>query len=130
MSGRRGFSLVEVMVALGVLAVGIGGVLAIFAAAAATHRRALDETVTAIIGNSVVAEQRAAFNRNRYGEPLAVSRAPVPGHDLYTCSVTPTVLEREPETGRTVHLYLEVAVHYQRRGRGRTALFRTILFRE
>ena len=130
MRDRRGFSLVEVMVAMGVLAVGIGGVLALFAIATANHRRALDETITAMIGNTVISEQRAAFNRNRYAEPVAVSKQPVPGYEMHTCSVTPTVLGREPETGRTVHLYLEVGVHYQRRGRERTVVFRTVLFRE
>lgn len=130
MRARRGFTLVEVMVALGVLAVGIGGVLAMFAAAASTHRRALNETITAIIADSVLAEQRARFNRNRWSEPMPLAKEPAAGYDLYSYSVHPTTLAREPETGRTVHLYLEIEVHYQRRGRGRSKVFRTVLFRE
>ena len=79
MRGRGGFTLVEILVALGVLTLGIGGVLAIFTAAAATHRQALDETVTSIIADSVIAEQRAAFNRSRYSEPLPLQDQPAPG---------------------------------------------------
>ncbi len=115
---------------MGVLVLGIGGVLAIFFAAADTHRRAVTETTVAIIANSVIAEQRAAFNRNRYGEPLPIREELVPGYELYSCSVLPTVLARDPETGRTTHLYLEVLVHYQHRGKKRATRHRTVLFRE
>jgi hypothetical protein len=118
------------MVALGVLVVGVAGILAIFAAAAATHRRALEETSAAIIADSVVAEQRAAFVRNKFGEPPAIKEEPVPGYELYSCSVTPTVLAREPSTGRTVHLYVEVGVHFMSRGKKRTIKYRTVFFRE
>jgi len=127
---RSGFSLIEVLVAMGVLVLGIGGVLAIFFAAADTHRRALTETTTAIIADSVIAEQRAAFNRNRYGEPLPIKEEPVPGYELYSCSVLPTAVGRDPQTGRTTHLYLEVVVHYQHRGQKRRAVYRTVFFRE
>jgi Tfp pilus assembly protein PilV len=128
---RRGFSLLEVVVAMGVLAMGIGGVMALFVAAAAAHQQAVTETTAAVIADSVIAEQRAAFDRNRYGAgPVEVREQPVPGYELYTVSVLPTVLAREPETGRVVHVYLEVTVHYQLRGAKRSVTYRTILFRE
>jgi prepilin-type N-terminal cleavage/methylation domain-containing protein len=127
---RRGFSLLEVVVAMGILALGIGGVMAIFVAATAAHRQALEETTAAIIADTVIAEQRAAFGRNRYSDPVEVKEQPVPGYDLYTVSVMPTVLEREPETSRPVQVYLEVTVHYQNRGVRRRTVYRTILFRE
>lgn len=130
MTGRRGFTLIEVMVALGVLVIGVTGILAIFAAAASTHRRALEETTAAIIAGSVIAEQRAAFVRNKFGEPVAIKEEPVPGYELYSCTVTPTILAREPATGRTVQLYLEVGVHFMSRGRKRTISYRTVFFRE
>ena len=139
----RGFTLMEVMVALGVLALGIGGVLAMFTGAAAIHRRALDETAAAIIAESAAAEFRAEFNadavraeasadvsRRKYQDPVAVEREPVPGFPLYSCSLRPTVLERERQTGRAVQVYLEVAVVWQRRGAPHEEVYRTILFRE
>lgn len=130
-ASRRGFSLLEVVVAMGVLALGIGGVMAIFVAAAAAHRQAVEETAVAIIADTVIAEQRAAFDRNRYVEgPVEVRERPVPGQELYAVSVMPTVLAREPETNRVVHVYLEVTVHYQHRGVRRSTVYRTILFRE
>ncbi len=130
MRAARGFSLIEVLVAMGVLVVGIVGVLALFAAAADAHRRALEETTAAIIADSVIAEQRAAFNRNRYGDPLLCEDMPVPGYELYTCSVRPTVLARDRELGRTTQLNMEVDVHFAHRGRRRTITYRTIFFRE
>ncbi len=127
---RRGFTLIEVLVALGILALGIGGVMAIFVAASATHRRALDETTAAIIAETVIAEQRAAFNRSHSDDPVPLDHAPVPGYELYRVSVRPVALARDPLLGRTVHMYLEVEVHYNSQGRPRSETYRTVLFRE
>ena len=129
--------------ALGVLTMGIGGVLAMFMGAAAAHRRSLDETAAAIIAESTMAELRAEFNadtvraeasadvgRRKYQDPVATEGEPVPGFPLYSCSVRPTVLERERQTGRAVQAYVEVAVIWQRRSKPREEVYRTILFRE
>ncbi|MHC4914766.1 MAG: type IV pilus modification PilV family protein [Planctomycetota bacterium] len=129
-AARRGFTLIEVLVALGILALGIGGAMAMFVAASATHRRALDDTAAAIIAETVIAEQRAAFNRSHSEDPVPLKRAAVPGYELYWVSVRPVVLARDPLLGRTVHMYLEVEVHFNQQGRDRSETYRTILFRE
>jgi uncharacterized protein (TIGR02598 family) len=62
--GKRGFSLAEVVVALGVITVGVIGVLAVFPTALQTGHSAQDETRAAQIGQSVfgslVAQARTA----------------------------------------------------------------------
>jgi prepilin-type N-terminal cleavage/methylation domain-containing protein len=127
---RAGFTLVEVLVALGVLAVGIGGVMALFAGAAGTHRRAVEETAAAIIADTVIAEQRALFSRRPGSEPAVQDRVPVPGYELYTVSLLPFVLARDEASGVAVQVYLEVRVHYMSRGRERTTSYRTVFYRQ
>ncbi len=119
------------MVALGIFALGIGGVLAMFMGAAATHRRALDETVAAIVAEGAMAEVRAGFCRNGFVEPvLSDGPEPAPGFPLFSYRTATTVLEREPSSGRAVQAYVEVTVIWQRQGNRREEVYRTILFRE
>ena len=119
------------MIALGVLALGIGGVLAIFMAAVATHRRALDDTTAAIVAEGAVAEARADFCNSGFYEPLPESQpVPAPGFPLFSCQLRSTVLERDPVQGRAVQVYVEAAVIWQRGGKKREDVYRTILFRE
>jgi len=106
-------------------------VLAMFMGAAATHRRALDETTAAIIAEGVIAEARAEFNRSRFSEPLPKSGLqPAPGFPMCNYEVNSAVLERDPATGRAVQVYVEVIVTWLRKGKQRQEVYRTILFRE
>jgi prepilin-type N-terminal cleavage/methylation domain-containing protein len=58
---ERGFTLVEVMIALGIMALGITAVIGVFTMATGAHRRAVDETSAAILAESAVAEVRGAL---------------------------------------------------------------------
>ena len=82
---RHSFSLLEVVIALGVIAVGIVGVLAVFPTALQTGHSAQDETRAAHIAQSVfgslVAGATSQFN--------AVPLPPTPSIDL-TASSSPT----------------------------------------
>lgn len=130
MSGRRrGFTLVEVMVAMGCLALGIGGVLAMFTAALSVHRHAVNETAAAIVADGAVAEARARFNRGGDEAALACRDAPAPGFPRFTVTVRPTVTARDPLSLRAVELYLEAEVAWQVRGARRTETYRTMLSR-
>ena len=51
-----GFSLLEVLVAMFILSIGAASVLALYAAAARTHRRSVDRTHAALIAERVFAE--------------------------------------------------------------------------
>jgi uncharacterized protein (TIGR02598 family) len=91
-SGRRArtrsFSLLEVVIALGVIAVGIVGILAVFPTALQTGHSAQDETRAAHIAQSVfgslVAQAPSQFNnvQIRLSDPLTLS----PSIDLTTTS--------------------------------------------
>jgi Tfp pilus assembly protein PilV len=130
MSGRRGgFTLVEVTVALGCLALGIGGVLAMFVAAVSVHRHAVNETAAAIVADSVAAEARARFNRGEDLDLLAPGEEPAPGFPRFTVMLRSTVTARDPSGGRAVELYVEIVVGRRVQGAKRTETYRTVLFR-
>lgn len=61
-TGRSGFSLMEVVIAVGVLAVAIPVIMAALVAGARGSRVATDETQAALITRSVMQELRAARN--------------------------------------------------------------------
>lgn len=70
-AGRRGFSLVEVALALGVTAFVIAGVLGLFPGAAAAARAGRDETVALLIAASAVAGFQAAAGPGSAGKMAA-----------------------------------------------------------
>jgi uncharacterized protein (TIGR02598 family) len=94
-SGRRArtrsFSLIEVVIALGVITVGIVGILAVFPTALQTGHSAQDETRAAHIAQSVfgslVAQAPSQFSNIQI--PLAGGATLSPGIDL-TASSSPT----------------------------------------
>ena len=87
----RSFSLLEVVIALGVITVGIVGILAVFPTALQTGHSAQDETRAAHIAQSVfgslVAQAPSQFNnvQIRLSDPLTLS----PSIDLTTTSSYP-----------------------------------------
>ena len=61
-SRDSGFTLIEVMVALGVLTIGIGSAIALFTAATASHRRAIDRDHAVSIAEHVFSNIEGALH--------------------------------------------------------------------
>jgi len=59
--GREAFTLIEVLLAIGILALGITAVLFLFSMGARSHRRAIDRTRAALLADTVVNDLRASF---------------------------------------------------------------------
>ncbi len=68
--GREGFTLLEVVIALGILTVGIGSALALFTAATAAHKRAVDRVHVASIAEQAFADIESALNLGAKPEDL------------------------------------------------------------
>jgi prepilin-type N-terminal cleavage/methylation domain-containing protein len=82
MTGPRtgGFTLTEVLVALLILSIGAASILALFAAAAATHRRAVERTSAALLAERVLAEARGSYFVDRDPEEIVAEvKARLPG---------------------------------------------------
>jgi len=121
--GPRGFTLVEVLAALGIAALAVMGVLAVFASAVRSYRRARDGMEAANIANSLAAEARAVFTIDRTLEP--VTGGHWPGKHRYTYDVTYVPLDKEGD-----EVLMHVRVHWKEGGEPVPLDFDTILLRK
>ena len=121
--GHRGFTMIELLVAIAILAMASGGVLAVFAAATRSHARAIDGTEAAIIATGLVAEARTEF-RERGGPPERQD-VKIPGKPRYS-------YDREcfPLDDSGDEVLLRIRVHWSRRGNETHLDFDTIIFRK
>lgn len=122
-AGARAFTLLEILIAVAILAFGMAGVLAVFAAAAGSHRRAVDEMEAAMVASGLAAEARARF-RGR-GELVPRIGIKVPGKPRYRCDVDYFPLDEEGD-----EVLMEIDVRWKERGRGAALVFHTILLRQ
>jgi prepilin-type N-terminal cleavage/methylation domain-containing protein len=128
----RGFTLVEVLVALAIMAFGISAAIGLFVLATATHKRALDQTTAALLAETLVSEARSevtlVFDASRL--PLAPGSAAArvlrqdgthPAYPGYRYDVYVTPVAGPPESA---DLYLvEVRVRWMSAGQARSADF-------
>ena len=56
---RSGFTLIEILLAIGILAIGITAVLFLFTMGARSHRRAVDRTRSSLLAETVINQIRA-----------------------------------------------------------------------
>ncbi|HUT35385.1 MAG TPA: prepilin-type N-terminal cleavage/methylation domain-containing protein [Planctomycetota bacterium] len=85
-----GFTIIEVLLAIGILAVSITAVLFLFAMGMRSHRRALDRTRAAMLAETVVSQVQADF-RPAY-PATAIANATHPDFPGFTYDVTFTPL--------------------------------------
>lgn len=98
---ERGFTLIEILVAIGILAVGITAVLFLFAMGARSHRRATLRTQAALLAEAVVNRLQAEFPEA--AEPENLVNASDPDFPGFTYDVT---FSRLPDNAE----YYKVAV--------------------
>ncbi|MCX7803622.1 MAG: hypothetical protein N3A38_00395 [Planctomycetota bacterium] len=128
-------TLVEVLVALGILVVGMIGVLSLVTAAVRAQKRAVDEASAAELAETVMADLRAKFETGSL--PLGgmgaaeISHPHYPGY-RYTVRLIPTD-ENRPADPRArgqappKAYFVEVEVIWAERGEKRSAAFRTFM---
>ena len=126
---RGGFTLMEVVVALGVLMLGIGSVLALFTSATAAHRRAIHHTQATEVAEWALADVESALRRGvELSEiveepPLEALRADWPGYRVEV-SLVPIA----GETGSD-EILVRVGVIWQSAGRDARLDFQEIVAR-
>ena len=65
-----GFSLLEVLIAMFILSIGAASVLALFAAAASTHKRSVDRTHSALLAERIFSEIQGRYEPDMTAEEL------------------------------------------------------------
>lgn len=120
----RGFSLVEILIALAILAVGLVSVFALFGAATMTHRRGVDHTNVGLLSLAALAEAKEALTGD--GAPVDVTDQKVPGFpDGYSYDI-----EYEAIGDGRLEYKVLITVKWQRAGDPRTEVFETVLLRQ
>jgi prepilin-type N-terminal cleavage/methylation domain-containing protein len=122
-----GFTLTEVLIAMGILAIGAVAALSLFAAGAATQKRAIDRANSAYLAEQVVALLDARLAGDVDLQDLVVEGASLPSCPGYTYDVSLTDLD--DESGWSLEVLVEVTVRWKRKGKGREATYQTILLR-
>ncbi|MBN1417968.1 MAG: prepilin-type N-terminal cleavage/methylation domain-containing protein [Planctomycetes bacterium] len=122
---RAGFSLIEVLVAFAILAIGASSALAVFAAATAAHRRAADRVRETLLAEAVVSAIRGELvgdiplaeigERVKRQDPGAVA----PGY-VYRFELAPL-----SSAGPIPEILIRVWVK-RAKGEGEEALFETV----
>lgn len=120
LAGRRarGFTLLEIMVALAIFAVAVTSVMTLLLVATSSHKRAADNTRAAMLAESVVADLAGEV---RLGNPLRARKdvqVPEQPGMRYDVAIVPV----DDFAASVV-----VTVRWRREGRQREARFETVL---
>ena len=114
-----GYSLMEILVALGVLAIGLAGVFSLFGIATTTQRRAADQANAALVAARAFAEVQARFSA---GDPQAVKDQSFPEFPGYRYDVEAiAVAATLPEYA------VKVTVKWKFRGKDAQEVFETVM---
>ena len=133
----RGMTLIEVMIATGILVFGMVAILAIILTAQRSHQRAVNETNAVLVANSVLSELRAAMDKGRLPEAYSPDKPfeQLPQHrdyPDYRYAVSLKSLEaqrRNPKVPPLGEEYcVEVRVFWAQRGEAQSATFQTVMF--
>jgi prepilin-type N-terminal cleavage/methylation domain-containing protein len=144
---RRGFTLIEILMAMSILLLGIVGVYAIFAVGLVNHKRAVDNTTASVLAGSIfddiaanystyyydrnfngvpdLAEDRNGNGVDDWFEPTANGQLqyPIPWRRGYRYEIRyerSHVVEQE--------LFVTVRIYWQARGRERAEEFQRSVF--
>ncbi|MEM7260703.1 MAG: prepilin-type N-terminal cleavage/methylation domain-containing protein [Planctomycetota bacterium] len=126
---QAGFSLLEIIIALGILAVGIASAIALFAAATAAHKRAIDRTHAAAIAEQTFADVESALARGVTPDEIA-ARPPLEGiqENYPGYQVVIGFFEVSGPTADD-ELLVEVRVQWSFRGGDREEIFQQLVVR-
>lgn len=124
-----GFTLIEMMVAMGILVVGVTSVLGLLAFGAALQRTAERRSEVALAAEQVIADLRESFSLQQDGSVAGpapgASEHPIPGHPNLRARIT---LEKNP--GLEGEYFATIQIQWMERGTLRSENYRTILERE
>ncbi len=117
---NRGFTLLELMIAIGVLTAGMLGILGVLAAATHSQRAAFDDCMTSTVADTVIAEIRRECALG--GSPDPVDDARYQFDTRYRYSVDMMLLDKYMG-----EYLVTVTVIWLQRGTERERAFRTII---
>jgi len=136
---KRGFTILEVLVAMAILLVGMTAVLGLLSFGAAMARSAALKSAAAISVEAIVADleeslfpltQEPGTSRWVVGEPIAIEDRPVPGHAGVSYSARAIGDPSDKRAGGPLRYRVEIQVQWTAGGRVRSKTFQTLMLRE
>ena len=139
-SRRAGFTIVEIVVAMGILLLGMSAILGLLSFGAAMARNAALKSEGATAVEAIVADlEESLFPLVRdeqtgdyvVGAPSPIDARPVPGHPglTYSARVTPDPLDKSTPGG-ALRWRVDVEIRWMTSGRAKTRSFSTLLLRQ
>lgn len=137
---RKGFTLLEVMVALGVFAIGASAAMALLVAAASSGRRAEHETQAALLAEGAISDlsgllvgdvdlaQLEGSTASGSGGTRVLADCAFAAYPDYKYDLAITPLA-SPAPDETWAYLVEVEVRWTERGKGRSRQFSTIVLK-
>ncbi len=124
---RRGFSLIEVLIAMVILGLGAGSLVALFAAGSSIHKRSVDRTRAALVAERVFSEAGLVYTQGvSPGDVVGKLRQRLPEViDGYRHEVI--AFHPEGDEWSDQELYVQAEIRWKRSGRARAETFATIL---
>ena len=124
---RRGFSLIEVLIAMVILGLGAGSLVALFAAGSSTHKRSVDRTRAALVAERVFSAVGLVYTQGvSPGDVVGKLRQRLPEEiDGYRHEVL--AFHPDGDEWSDQELYVQVEIRWKRSGRARAETFATIL---
>ena len=136
---NAGFTIVEIVVAMGILLLGMTSVLGLLSFGAALSRTAQLRNASASAVEGIVADLEEslfplvldpATGRTTVGLPRAIADRPVPGHPGLVYSAVATGDPTDNRPGGPVRWRVDVTLSWSTSGRRHTKTFTTLLLRE
>jgi prepilin-type N-terminal cleavage/methylation domain-containing protein len=126
-SRRAGFSLIEVLIAMLVLSVGAASILSLFAAAASTHRRAVDRTHAALVAERVLSAVRARYTPGSTSDEILDRLRKELPENLGGYHYDVQLVHPQGKEWKESELFARVTVRWRQSGAERAESFQTIL---
>lgn len=133
---RAGFTLLEVVLAIGVLTLGMGALLGMLTFGAALTKTAALRAASAAALESVMADLEVGLfpleEDGRVGDPIVIEERPLPGELAIVYSARATPLEEGPRTpqGDPLEYRLDLTMSWTAGGGQRSKTYTTIVLRE
>ena len=128
----RGMTLVEVMISFAILIAGLVGIIAMLNAGYRSHRRAIAETESSLVGDSVISDLRAEYSRGGTppgdGAGIFQAHPDYPGYS-FNRQIVP-LEKRKGSDSRDYNreFFIRVEVRWAEQGDNKSVSFDTIMF--